>query len=103
MKVISSNLPKGRFETCPYPVLLSLHGVVKANWYKFTRNRTLLYTSIITTHREAARQTGKPAARFFFSPLGRRSVDEKNGDPMSVLLENRDGAISNSPDNRRQF
>ena len=33
MKVISSNLPKGRFQTCPYPVLLPLHGVVKANWY----------------------------------------------------------------------
>ncbi len=35
MKVISSNLPKGRFETCPYPVLLPLHGVVKANWYYY--------------------------------------------------------------------
>ena len=35
MKVISSNLPKGRFETCPYPVLLPLHGVVKANWYNY--------------------------------------------------------------------
>ncbi len=37
MKVISSNLPKGRFETCPYPVLLPLHGVVKANWYNIAR------------------------------------------------------------------
>ena len=54
MKVISSNLPKGRFETCPYPVLLPLHGVVKANWHNIAASPTSSWTKILVLGNDTA-------------------------------------------------